>query len=129
MLAASVSIAVSRTPLWSSDGTSSAWSLAFLAPAAAASVAVCIDARGRTALVAGAVGVAASFWLFLELAARYNGDVYEPLLTDVGLATLIAIVGLLPVPLIALSVWAWRSARSPGTPEQAPRSYSSGRGH
>ncbi|MGH2628608.1 MAG: hypothetical protein ACRDHY_18380 [Anaerolineales bacterium] len=113
MLAAAVSIAVSAVALWAAVELDRFSWLALLAPATAAVAGACAGGRGRMVLAAGAVGTAASFLLFMRLAGELNDDAYEPFLTDAGLALVIAVVGFLPVPLIALSFCAWRAARHP----------------
>ncbi|MGH2609346.1 MAG: hypothetical protein ACRDHF_09690 [Tepidiformaceae bacterium] len=113
LLAATVSLAVSALALWAAVELDRFSWLALLAPATAAAAGACADGRGRVALAAGCVGTAASFLLFMRLAGHLNDDAYEPLLTDSGLALVIAVVGFLPVPLVAMGAWAWHAARHP----------------
>ena len=78
-------------------------------PTATPGLGVLILARAKLVLLHGALGALIAFPAALSPAEAANDAVYEPLLNDAGLALLWTALGSLPVPLIAVVVWVWKS--------------------
>lgn len=91
----------------------SAFWLILATPTVAALAGVAVLARARFVLLNGLLGAVVACLAGLAPAERANESVYEPLLTDSALAVSWAFLGLVPVPLMAVVVWAARAVSRP----------------
>lgn len=94
------------------DDGSVGW-FVLLAPFFAFVAGISIRPRALAGLTAGVAGAIAGAAALIPLARRWNEQVYEPLFDPAFTAVLFMTVGMLPVGLAALGVWAWTSARHP----------------
>jgi hypothetical protein len=96
----------------SADGTGG-W-FVLLAPLFAFLAGVSVRFRASAGLAAGLAGALTGCLALIPLARRWNEHVYEPIFDPEFTAVLFMAVGMLPVGLATLAVWAWTVARQRG---------------